>query len=529
MRLSVAACSAALLTVTACAPAQAPAAESARVGPYQAHDALTYHITLDVDMERKHLEGVVGYTFRADEPLTHVALDAMRGPDWSVSFEDEDAEPLEAVWSGDSVQVELGEPVAAGEEFRFRARLRGTPPDGFYFARNRYGAEMAFTDHYSVRARGWLPCEDHPADRARFHVVLSFPAEMTAVASGDRPEGGPVYDPLPERRIEVTETRLDIPPYMLAIAVGSWASVAEEGDPRLRDHLVYPRDANKAKPALVHHAAWIRAMEEAIGDYPWSKYMVFQCPTRWGGFEAPGNVLVSEQLFDHPFGVNTLAHELVHMWFGDGIGYALWHEVWLSEGFATYLGPWLYSQTGGPSLTVAMTRARARWLDSDEGRTLPILWDGFERTDEIINANAYQKGAWVLHMLRGELGDEAFFGALRDYWGSYRGVAVVTADFIRSVEASTGRDLGWFFEQWLERPGCPELRVQASGGSVVVEQVQEGPPFRFRLPLGWRDADGDAVKRVFEVSDRRHEFPLDDGSSGLSVDPDVELLFRRAR
>jgi aminopeptidase N len=93
------------------------------------------------------------------------------------------------------------------------------------------------------------------------------------------------------------------------------------------------------------------------------------------------------------------------------------------------------------------------------------------------------------------------------------------------MEASSGRKLGWFFEQWLDRPGCPQLSIRWEGESVFVEQLQEDL-FRFRLPLQWTNGEGKRQKQVFEVRQRTHKFSLGSKVSAPAVDPDVELLYR---
>jgi len=510
----------------ACLTPQGPA----RFPAVPQQDARHYDITLQLDFEKQRLSGRVDYTFTAVEELTTIRLDAQRSTDWLVSFHDTNGNELASEWHDAHVVVTLPETAAIGTDVHFHANLQGTPVDGFYFKKNRYGDLMAFTDHYSIRARGWLPCEDHPSDRAKFSVRLTYPEGNEAVAFG-LPTTGLGEQAVPRGSCtQVLTSTTEIPPYMFAIVVGPLARVAEAGDVRLVDHLVYKQDVAKAKPELVHHAAWIAAMEQAFGPYPYGKYMTVQCPTRWGGFEAPGNVQLAESLFDNPQrGQGTLAHELVHMWFGDAVGYSEWREVWLSEGFASYFGPWLHTQTGGPTLPEAMTSLRARWRQSFEGRTKSIRDDHFAHPDQALNSNTYPKGAWVLHMLRGEVGDEAFFASLKNYVATCRGTSVLTEDFVTIIDRETKTELSWFFSQWLDGIGCPELKVSAVADAITIAQVQKGEPYTFWLRLRWQDDDGKPQEDRVRIKDRDTRLAITGGCHELQVDPDVELLFRAAK
>lgn len=509
---------------------QAPEPGAARWRDYPEADALRYGIRLVLDPAQRRASGTVDYRFRAVAPLEEIRLDATSTSGWEVAFEDAGGTALASRWEEGRVRVLLPRAAAAGEEVAFRARLAGTPPDGLYFASTRYGEPCVFTDHFPARARGWLPCEDHPADRAAFALALAVPEGLDAVGSGAVVGDGSAEPQAPEGfRWHAFETRSDLPTYLLAFAAAPFARVQEEGEARLAPHFVYRNDLPRARRALRHHAAWMQAMEAAFGPFAYEKYCVVQIPTRWGGMENAGNIFVMEGIFDqNRAGVSILAHEFAHQWFGDGVGYGDWSEIWLSEGFASYFGPWLDEKTGGPPFRQELERMRRSWLSSEEGRKLPVHWRDYPDPEVVINANAYPKGAWVLHMLRGELGDEAFFAGLRSYYGARRGRTATTADLRAAMEKAAGRDLAWFFEQWLDRPGCPELRFEWRDGGVTVRQVQEGPPYRFRLALQWTGADGVERRERFEIRDQETGLALDGAPIRVPVvDPGVELLFRR--
>lgn len=506
---------------------QEPAAQPVWTG-YSEQDALRYEIVLDADFERLQLAGSARITTRLAEPARFLRFDLRPSTEWSVRFESESGAALAHEGSEHQVVVDLGREAAAGAEVTVVARMEGVPELGLVFAKSRDGEVFLVADPFGTNTRHWLPCEDFVGDRAAWQLELRVPRHCDAIGAGEWSETTGAGDATRSFR---GATRADLPPTLFAFAAGPWQRVDETGDPRLRAHYVYAADVEAAAEGLGHHAEWMRVMEKTFGPYVWEKYTTAQVPTRWGGVEYPGNVWLAENLYrqgDH--GVGTLAHEFVHMWFGDAVGYASWEHAWLSEGFASYFGPWLHAASGGLPLASHMSGARRAWLRDRNARRLPVIWTAYPFPDalfQVASSNTYQKGSWVLHMLRGEVGDAAFFAGIAAWYQQHRG-GVTTTDSLRvAMEAAAKRELGWFFSQWLERPNCPMLKVEPDGAGVAILQVQEGEPFRFRLEIAWKDASGAAQTRRIEVDAARTEVELGEGWSELTLDPNVRLLFEQ--
>ncbi|HIG48435.1 MAG TPA: M1 family peptidase, partial [candidate division Zixibacteria bacterium] len=154
------------------------------------------------------------------------------------------------------------------------------------------------------------------------------------------------------------------------------------------------------------------------------------------------------------------AHEIAHQWFGDSVTESDWHHVWLSEGFATYFGALYFERAYGRDRFIqSMQGSKQRYLRAFERNPGPIHDSRISDLSDVLTGYHYVKGGWVLHMLRGIMGDTAFFNGIRDYYRTYRDENALTADFQKVMEFHGERPLDWFFQQWIYETGHPVYQL----------------------------------------------------------------------
>ena len=227
-----------------------------------------------------------------------------------------------------------------------------------------------------------------------------------------------------------------------------------------------------------------------------------------------------------------MAHEIAHQWFGDSVTEADWHHLWLSEGFATYFGALFFEHFDGRDKFLSVMRAaRERYFERSAPDFRPIHDPSITDLFKLLNGNNYQKGSWVLHMLRRHVGERAFFDGVRDYYRTYRDRNALTEDFQRVMEFHSGQRLDWFFRQWIYQGGHPVYDASwrwdepSKQLALRVRQTQPGP--LFRVPLDVEIQTGAAAKReLIEVDDREETFTfkLDARPSAVRLDPDEWVL-----
>jgi aminopeptidase N len=254
---------------------------------------------------------------------------------------------------------------------------------------------------------------------------------------------------------------------------------------------VYPEDAAAAARKLARSALVLERFSDLVAPYPYEKLAHVQSSTAFGATEYASAVFYAERQFQAGTESDGIViHELAHQWWGNSVTPADWDDVWLSEGFATYFhGLFLEGLGGAAALREHMARAAQTVREASAKGPRAVVEPEVEDPAAKLSAFTYDKGAWVLHMLRRALGDEAFFTGLRRYYSAHSGGNATTDDLRFALEAASGRDLAAFFRQWLFRPGLPELRLEwrwdeAAGEAVVdVAQVQAGEAFDLDLEL----------------------------------------------
>ncbi|MFQ5678258.1 MAG: M1 family metallopeptidase [Gemmatimonadota bacterium] len=414
----------------------------------------------------------------------------------------------------------------------------GVPEDGLVFAPDAEGRPTAFADNWPNRARWWFPANDHPSDKATLRLEVRVPAGYGAIANGH----------LVERSGEhwVWEERVPIPVYTMVVGAAPFA-VSRLGEaacgraPRARAPCTEVSVWSLAGDSAYGAGRFARAADMLdfyamrIGPYPYEKLAHVESSTRFGGMENSSAIFYAQAPWaGRRMREGVIAHETAHQWFGDSVTPADWPHLWLSEGFATYLTVLYFEARDGPEAARArLEAARRAYLDS-EVTGLPVVPSRApERLFDLLNPNSYQKGAWFLHMLRAEVGDSVFFGALREYYAEHADGTAVTRDFRLAVERASGRALDGFFDQWLYRPGYPRLEIEwrettADRVEVEVRQVQpaDWPTFRLPLVVELRGATGRAMRRTLPVHGRSERFPVSVPFpvTELHVDPDGRLL-----
>jgi len=513
---------AALILLVAIA-GHAPAAERrpfARPGtPRHSERVRTFDVRhiraeLTLDVKAAEVRGTVTHTITPLHPkLTAVTLDC--GPKLKVrGVALGGGTPCEFVHEGQTLKVALDRPYEPGEAIALAVTYAGSPDRGIFFIPpdpSRPDAPPAiWTQGEADETHDWLPCYDSPNDRATSELIVTAPKPMIVVSNGKLIEA---------REAEKTTTfhwKMDVPhvSYLLSIAAGDFAVYRDDARGLPVEYYV-PRavDEPTARRALGVTPGLIRFFGERTGRaYPYPKYAQVAVPEFiWGGMENISATTLNDRIFRDEVAAregdatDLVAHELAHQWFGDLLTCRTWSHLWLNEGFATYFAALAKEDAAGEdAFRIQMAATFRSYLDSDAKIRRPIVETRYADPVALFDAVAYAKGACVLHALRGLLGDDAWWAGIRRYLKDNEAKVVETDDFRKAMEAASGRDLGWFFDQWTAKAGHPELKARwrfedaDKTVRVRIDQVQatdDATP-RFRLPTTLELADGDADRSI---------------------------------
>ncbi|MEO6850901.1 MAG: M1 family metallopeptidase [Mucilaginibacter sp.] len=374
--------------------------------------------------------------------------------------------------------VTITDPAKSGSEHIYTITYSGIPADGLIISTNKFGHRTFFGDNWPNRAHNWLPCVDDIADKATVDFVVTAPDHYQVVANGLK-----VSEEALPGNLKVTHWKEStvLPTKVMVIGVANFA-IDHTGDIKGIPVYTYVFPENKdmgfssyavAKDILAYYI-------DKLGPYAFEKLANVQSKTIFGGMENAGCIFYFENSVGDKGIEALMAHEIAHQWFGDAASEKSFSHLWLSEGFATFMtNVYLESKYGAGLLKSRLEKDRKKVFQFEKERNTPIV-DTTAKGNymDLLNANSYEKGGWVLHMLRRKLGDAAFWKGIRAYYAKYDGSNANTDDLRTIMEQASGQNLEQFFKQWLFTPGHPQLQAgwkynaAKKTVSITIEQKQ---------------------------------------------------------
>lgn len=542
------------------------------------------HLALDLtpDFKRRSIAGSMTMTFKAlGKPLEELVLDA--------AYLDIGAVTCDRALAGyqtddEKLTVTLARPLPAGESAKLTVEYSGRPRRGLYFRSPSNGYPEAETHLYTqgemIEARHWFPCFDYPNTKFTSEITCHVPAGMSVLSNGKK-----VASKTDSRGLTAVTYRQDSPhvSYLMSLVAGKFHTLeSKAGTIPLAFHTLQGDD-REAPAAFAPTADAMDYLQKEIDiSYPWGSYgQVVVKDYYYTGMENTSLTTLSDSVLYSPDCENLFAwgglyspdgsyrsepvvvHELAHQWFGDLVTCKDWSHAWLNEGFATYYSL-LYAghAHGRDDMLYGLYQNLKYVLEHDDGRR-PVVDRHYDHPYEQFDHRAYAKAALILHMLRSQLGEDLFRRCVKTYLERHRFQSVVSEDFNRILEELSGRSFDRFFDQWLYKPGQPELDIQYSwdeksglarvsinqkpsrpdrddskpywlqtgrhrrGGDGAQAQIQMPGQTVFHFPLLLRFKSGDTmIDHPVEVKEGEEDFyvKLDKAPDIVRIDPDLTLL-----
>jgi len=462
-------------------------------------------------------------------------------------------QPAKFERTSETLNVLLPAAAKRGNKLDITVNYHGQPKDGLIFSKDRDGNASATGDNWPNRVHQWIPSLDHPSAKATVTFTIAAPQRYQVVANGKfiSLTGNAAVS-----HWKFDETKA-IPAYCMVVAVNQGAIINARFQAVPLMYNVPQRDREYAPKGFSPADSALAYFSQTVAPYPYEKLALIIGATRFGGMENSSAIVFPNNLFDQRqteasapagssnsisahFGIPTrmesvVAHEIAHQWFGDSVTESTWADLWLSEGFATYFaGLFIEKYDGEGAFRQYMRDASQRYFNFEKRASLPIHDTETTNLMGLLNPNNYEKGAWVLHMLRSQLGDEAFFKGLRDYYNSHKEANATTEDLRGSLEKASGKNLKDFFARWIYGSGHPRYQLlqgsaeySGAGGSLIItlKQTQPGEAFLDPVPIELTIDDKKVPSVIYPKSkEATITIPLKGKLNGIVVDPNDTLL-----
>lgn len=510
------------------------------------------HTTLDLsfDWQEQAVHGTATITFTPYfYTIDSFELDAKGFEIGSVVRKDVE-EDLDFSYDGKKIIIHLPEKLYKDQERTIEIRYTAFPArkesggssaitsdQGLFFI-NPDGTEdkpqQIWTQGETEHNSNWFPTVDKPNERMTTDIYLTVEDRFKTLSNGVLEESKPA-----ENGYRTDHWKMDQPhaPYLVMIAIGEYVRVTDQWQDLELGYWVEPEFEKDASYIFENTPKMLSYFSELLGiPYPWQNYdQVVVRDYVSGAMENTTAVVFGEfvqrkrrDLIDDN-NDRIVAHEMIHHWFGNLVTLESWSNLPLNEGFANYSEHlWRDHHYGKYEGQAQLFEEKLGYLYSAHTTGLhPLIRFRYEDKEDVFDAHSYNKGGLVLHMLRHEIGDKAFFAGLKHYLKTHAYSSVEVHDLRLAMEKVTGRDLNWFFNQWFFSAGHPDLNIEYQYEAedeklrIMVDQIQDPEN---NLPIYQLPAvfdvyiPGDTVQRhEFWLNRRSQEFVI----SGLSKKPSV--------
>jgi aminopeptidase N len=503
--------------------------------PSKDYDLQHSKIALRFDVDLKMVIGDVTHTVTPlREGVKQISFDSVGLQIHSVKVDRSDAK---FTTTAEKLIVDLPKTGKIGEKYEIEIRYDGKPSKGLYFILpTKFYPDrptQVWTQGESEDTRYYLPTYDYPNDRLTTEMILTVPSNWVTVSNGKligTTDAGSGMKTWTWRESLPSST------YLISVVAGDLSEAKDKWRNIPVDYFAPKGRGDRLMANYGRTPKMIELFSKTLGvDYPWEKYdqsMVDDFVA--GGMENSSATTNTSMSLRNPKLIpefptdedDLISHELGHQWFGDLVTTKDWANIWLNEGFATYMeSVWAEGYYGKDEADYLRWQAGRRWFHQSQLYERPIVRHDFSDSGEF-DENVYTKGGWVLYMLRHQIGDTAFYAGLKHYLEVNRGKNVVTADLIKAIEEATHIDVDQFFDQWVFKAGAPKFEVSYTydaakkAVNLTVKQTQkvQDPVGLFRVPVDVEITNNSGAKVCpIMVSKAEETFTLPSDSGPVMV------------
>ncbi len=532
------------LLSTAVGRADDPPKEPERFAADRPIDCRHMRFELNVDVENKHVDGTARLDIVALREVSSITLDAVNFETSSVTLARTGGTATAVRFINDGKHIEVLPQISLkpGEEFSLFIDYTVDDPDtGLRFfgpSENEPDVPyIAWSQGESTFNSNWIPCFDHPNERQTTEMIVTTKRGYEVSSNGRlvSKKENPADDTVTFHWVQ------DKPhvAYLISLIIGDFEIVRDTWRGKPVEYWVRAKYEEQVARTFKNTKRMLDFYSDKIGvEYPWDRYAQLCCYGFGGGMENTSATTLGESaLHDERSMLDSssdglIAHELAHQWWGDYLTCRDWAHIWLNEGFASYFEAlWAEEDRGADEFAYNMYRKASRARRG--GKKGPIVDRNYEHPRTMFDSRAYPKGAWVLHMMRRQLGDDLFWKVMNTFANDFALGTVETVDLRKTIEKVSGRSFEQFFHDWTERPGHPEVTVSYKWLSddklakVTIKQTQKAAAFHFPLKIEFRfDDESKPVTVTRDISEKEMTFyhPLAMAPTMIRIDPQQSVL-----